>query len=86
MVLNVIAGYLLAETPVLPSAQIIRGVPGALLAAVNEGTATAQRRASRRRVRKEPSRLMCEGAFSELAEVVTHTPVQPSTRCWTRKR
>jgi hypothetical protein len=47
MVLNVIAGYLLAETPVVLCAQIIRGVPRSLLVLVNECTATAQRRSAR---------------------------------------
>jgi hypothetical protein len=71
MVLNVIAGYLLVGTPVVHRAQIIRGVSRALLVLVNEGTAPAQRRTPRRRVRKAPSRLMCEGLFSKLAEMVT---------------
>jgi hypothetical protein len=59
MVLNVIAGYLLGGTPVVHRAQIIRGVPWASLAMANEDTATAERRASRRRVRKDPSELVC---------------------------
>jgi hypothetical protein len=70
MVLNVIAGYLLAGTPVVNSGQIIRGVPRTSLAALNEGAATAQRRASRRWVKQAPSRLVCEGVFSKLAGVV----------------
>jgi hypothetical protein len=71
MVLNVIAGYLLVGTPVVLCAQIIRAVPRASLATVNEDTATAQGRSVRRGVRKGPSGLVCEGVFSNLAEVVT---------------
>jgi hypothetical protein len=75
MMLNAIAGYLLVGTPVPSSAQIIRGVPRALLAAADEGAATAQRRSVRRRVQKVLTRLMCEGmpavvlaALAELSE------------------